>query len=382
MGRRLDCFVMRAFTASVPVWKNLLIPMDALRKQIFWVAGGLCQSLSESRPRAYLLLAITCALIGYLYLLLFPCLVVASALGIYQSVNTGYSVVWDQLIIWLLAGTLSAKISYCIFRLRPLQPDGKVLNSTTHPVLLQLIADQSRYYCGPRVDRIVLSRDFELDVLKIPRFVLPVWSTNTLVVGLPLLQCLSVQQFQCALARRLGQSSKRYNRLGNWLYHLREIWPQYCGLARMCGFGYQPIAWFYCIYAPLYKMITAPAARLDELAADSYAMELFAGEEVLDTITTEMVCRCYLEEKYWPVVTKYAAKDHRILDKLQSGMTSVLRAGLHANTLEHWIMSALSTEEQCGNAMPSLTRRIDNIGFATASMGPLAAVPAAGVYLE
>lgn len=341
-----------------------------------------CQSLSESYPRAYLLLAITCALVGYLYLLLFPCLVVTSALGIYKAVINGNSIVWDLVIIWLLVGALSALVSYCMFRFRPVLPAGKVLNRTTHPILFQLVADLSRHYRNPHVDRIVLSRDFELDVLKTPRSALPMWSTNTLVVGLPLLQCLSVQQFQCALARRLGQFSKRYNRLGNWLYQLREIWPQYCDRVRMRGFGYQPIAWFYCIYAPLYKMITIPAARLDELAADNYAMELFADEEVLDTITTEMVCRRYLEEKYWPVFRKYAARNHRILDKLQSGMTSVLRSGLHAHNLENWVVSAMSAEEQYGDAIPSLTRRIDNIGFAAARMDPLTAVPAAGVYLD
>jgi hypothetical protein len=42
----------------------------------------------------------------------------------------------------------------------------------------------------------------------------------------------------------------------------------------------------------------------------------------------------------------------------------------------------MSAEEQYGDAIPSLTRRIDNIGFAAARMDPLTAVPAAGVYLE
>jgi hypothetical protein len=63
-------------------------------------------------------------------------------------------------------------------------------------------------------------------------------------------------------------------------------------------------------------------------------------------------------------------------------MTSVLRAGLHANSVDDWIAQALSAGEQCGAALPSLSRRIHNIGFEAARMGVLTAEPAAGIYLE
>jgi hypothetical protein len=133
------------------------MPLDALRKHILWRVSRDCQSLSASCPRVYLLLAATCALAGYLYLLLFPWLVVASALGIYKAVNNGNSVVWDLVIIWLLVGALSALVSYRIFTFRPVLPDGKVLDRKKHPILFQLVADLSRHYHNPCVDRIVLS---------------------------------------------------------------------------------------------------------------------------------------------------------------------------------------------------------------------------------
>jgi len=373
---------MRAFTVSAPAWKNLLIPVESLGRRIHEMAGRQGKSLSESHPRAYLLLAAAFALVGYLYLLVFPCLVIASVAGLYAAAIKGDSVAWAMVLLWLLVGASSAMVSYCLFRFRPALPVDRELDRTTHPALFQLVTDQTGHYHSPCMDRIVLSRDFELAVLKIPRYALPEWSTHTLVVGLPLLQCLSVQQFQCALARRLGQSSKRYNRLSNWLVQLREIWPLYCDRERVRRYGHRPVAWFYRVYAPLYKFITAPAACLDELAADSYAMELFSDEEVLDTVTSEMVCRRYLEEKFWPVVRKHAISDHRTLDKLQSGVTSVLRAGLHANTIDYWIARTLSAEEQYGDVIPSLARRIDNIGFATARMGALSVESAADVYLE
>ncbi len=340
-----------------------------------------CQSLSESRPRVYLLLATAFALAGYAYLLLFPWLVLASALEIHHAVFSGEGIAWVQLLTWLVVGALAALVSYRLFMFRPALPAGSVLDSPACRALFQLVADQSRHYHSPHIDRMVLSGDFELSLLKTPRFVLPVWSTNTLVIGLPLIQSLSETQFQCALARRLGQFSKRYNRFENWLYQLREIWPQYCGQARVQGPGYQPVAWFFCAYAPFYRMITVPAARHDELDADTYAMELFSDEQVLDMITTQMVCQQYLKEKYWPVVRKFSASNHPVLDKLHSGMASVLRAGLQADTVNEWLAKTLSAEGHCGDAIPSLARRIDNIGFGAAHMDALTTGPAAGVYL-
>jgi len=110
-------------------------------------------------------------------------------------------------------------------------------------------------------------------------------------------------------------------------------------------------------------------------------MELFSDEEVLDTITTQMVCQYYLREKFWPVVRKYAARNNRVLDRIHSGMASVLRAGLQADTVSHWLAKTLSAEDRCGDPVPSLAWRMDNIGFGNTRMDALTSEPAADVYL-
>jgi hypothetical protein len=127
-------------------------------------------------------------------------------------------------------------------------------------------------------------------------------------------------------------------------------------------------------------MITVPVARHDELDADTYAMELFSDEQVLDMITTQMVCQQYLAERYWPVVRKLAASNARVLDKLHSGMAAVLRAGITGGTVNEWLAKALAEEDYCADEIPSLASRIDNIGFGVAHMDALTTEPAAAVY--
>lgn len=360
----------------------MAVPALAWRRSVLGVLAGQSQSLALSHPRFYLLFAAVCALAGYAWLLLFPWFVLRSVQGIYAAFGNNQGVAWGALLLWLVAGGGAALVCYRLYRMRFPLPAGTELDSTKHPVLFELIADLSRQYSGSCIDRVVLTGDFGIDIVRTPRFALPIRSTHTLLIGQPLLQCLSETQFQCALARRLGQFSMHYNRLENWLYGLRRLWPQYCRRVRQQDAGYQPVAWLFCIYAPLYRAVTAPAAGLDELAADKYAMELFSDEEVLDAITTVAVCNHYLREKYWPVLRKYAARNSRVRDRLQAGMAAMLRAGLQGDASGVWLAKTLSATDQCGDPVPSLARRIDSLGFSDTRMSPLATETAADVYLN
>ena len=372
--------MIRSSVTAHAAWKIIAMPEKDWRNSILRVIGTQCQSLATSHPRVYLLVAATFALVGYLYLLLFPWLIYRSGFGIYEILFKSQNLVWSHALIWLAVGVLSILVSYRIFWFTPASPSGIVLKRDSAPSLFQLVANQARHY-GTRIDRIVLSGKFELEIVEKTRRGLPACSSNTLVIGLPMIQCLSEPRFQCALARRLGQFSKRHNWLENWLYQLRTIWPQYCERAHRSVFGYQPLTWFFLFYAPVYKVITVPAAHLDELAADNYAMELFNEEEVLDTIASQMVCYKYLADCYWPVMRKIAACKQESVNELHSEMASVLRNILHGSKVAHWLAKTLSAKARWSDARPSLARRLDNIGHTQARMSTRASVSAASVYL-
>ena len=124
-----------------------------------------------------------------------------------------------------------------------------------------------------------------------------------------------------------------------------------------------------------------PAARLDELAADNYAMELFNDEVVLDTITTQTLCDSYLAVRSRPITRNVAVRRKQSLKELHSGMVSAIRAGLKGEKPEQWLAKALSAEEQWDDAMPSLARRVENIGHTQVRMAANVSESAANVYL-
>jgi hypothetical protein len=370
--------------AATPVTRSddcVPLPVPGRAQSVLELIGSELLDLEELHPRAYLLLATLCAAAGYACLLLFPALVLAGISGLHESLHWNQTVVWNSVLLWSAVLMVSALVSYRIFRFQPAPPGGNVLDREKAPSLFELLATLSGHYRRIGIDRVVLTSGFELRIVKTPLCGLPVWSTTTLVIGRPLIQYLSPSRFKCALARRLGQFSKRYNRLGNWLYQLREIWPQYCSREQPPGFGFQPVMWIFRVYAPLYRLVSLPAARLDELAADNYAMELFSDAEVLDTITTEMVCRTYLAEKYWPVIRTIAASERQAMAGFHAGMAALLRTGLQDGKTTGWVAKTLSADSRWDDPIPSLARRVENIGHLDASMDSMDGESAAAAYL-
>jgi hypothetical protein len=372
--------MMRLQATAVSVLSSAVSSITTWQENLLDMVGSAAYSLSLVRPRAYFILAALLALFGYAWLVMFPLLVLVGLVNLYDAVFGVDQADWFSALIWSCIAAASVLVCYRLIFFRAAGPVGQPLDDRNAPGLLQLVSELTKNFDGPVIDQIVSSDQFELKIVKTPLIPLPVLFRNTLVVGLPFIHYMSQDRFQCALAGRLGQYSKRDNMLMNWLNQMRTVWSLYCERKNYRGAGYQPVSGFFGMYAPIYKAFTVPAARFDELAADTYAMEVFNDESVLDMVTTCMVCRVYLDTKFWPVVRKYSRKNSQVLDRLQSSMSNVLRAGLKPDVIDYWMEKALASEPQLHDPVPPLAQRVDNIGFTGASMDANA-VGSAGMVL-
>ena len=360
--------VLKALKTFLKSPKTVLMPPDTIAKKY---------------SRTYLGCVTLFALVGYAALLLFPFLLLTGLVNIYQALTVDNSIDWMNVILGLVIAAISGLVSYRSLQYKPVTPQGVTLMEDKAPELFNLVEQIRLHFQRPTIHRIVITSDYQLDIVKTPHWALPVWSMNTLVIGLPVLQCLSAKHFECMLARRFGQFSNRRSALTNWLYQLRAIWPQYhVSYTKQRTPGIEPLKRFFAVYAPLYASFSVHAARRDELNADSYALEQYNDEIVREVITTDAACRFYLHTRYWPAVNKIAALETKSPPTPHKKMAAAVLANLKGDKLQELVDETFQAASDAKDPVPALLDRIHNIGHDHPHMNDFHEPSAAAQYLN
>ena len=344
----------------------------------------LCQRFERVAARyhrTYLLCAILFAMIGYGFILLFPGLTLFSIYQLSQIVFVNEEISLISLLSWLVILLFCAQATYHLMTTRPVPAVGFTMPPSKIPEIYALLEKLQQHFKRPRIDRIIITSSYELDIVKTPRWLLPVWSTNTLVIGLPVLLCHTPAHFEQMLARRIGQFSKRHNMVTNWLYQLNAIWKQYAYIySKQRYIESKLLQYFYKTYAYVYEWLSNPAARMDELQADSCAMELHYHEDICSMVTMDSIYRWYLEKRYWPASVK-AAKQSSQSPKPFHKLTDVMRAQIQGDNLKRLKTIVMNYEPARKNRFPSLQQRLLNIGHDAPSDKINEQASAAEIYL-
>ncbi|MCW8936099.1 MAG: hypothetical protein OQK98_15410 [Gammaproteobacteria bacterium] len=332
--------------------------------------------------RTYLVLIGLFALIGYTFVLLFPALALLSINSLYEALIANGDINWKSVFTWLLTLLLSVQLSYRMFITRPVPAVGFTMPESKIPRVYEVIDQVQSHFKRPVIHRVIISANYELDIVKTPRWMLPVWSSNTLVIGLPLMICLSPEQFEHMLARRIGQYSKQNNMMTNWIYQLNGIWQQYSYIySKQKSIESLILKLFYTMYSALYKKFSVYAARSDEFNADAYAMEMYSHDVICEMITADAFSRWYLEKRFWPAIEKANLENHDAMTQPYRKLTTVIKNNLKIITPDMLIKLARDEVIERKNRYPSLQQRLERIGHAKPCMNRGAGESAADYYL-
>ncbi|MDT8453528.1 MAG: hypothetical protein RQ936_12560 [Gammaproteobacteria bacterium] len=354
---------------------------DAIAARLKRITRGIDTIISKY-ARLYTAFVSIVALLGYALVLLFPILVITAAINIYQILLIYEAIDWKTAAIWSVVLVLSALFSYRSLQIKATPPVGLTLAKDKVPDIFRLTQHFQSHFKRPTIHRVVITPNYEVDIVKVPKWALPVWSTNALIIGLPVLLCLSPKQFECLLASRIGQFSKRHNLITNWLYQLRAIWKQYAiAYGKLKYPDSYLLKWFYAAYASFYNSVSVHTARRDKLYADSYAMELFTHEDVREMITAEMTYQLYLQKRFWPVINKMASAETKTPLTPYRNIASSIHTNVEDKKLTSLMHVALKSEPARKSPMPSLKQRLKNIGHDTPYMTEITEEAAANKYL-
>ena len=122
-------------------------------------------------------LGIVClfAFIGYFFVLLFPYLAIVSGITLYETFITSGDINWQSVITWSAILFLSALITYRSIQIKPTPAIGLTMPESKVPKVYEVVQKLQDHFRRPAIHRIIITANYELDIIKTPRWVLPVW---------------------------------------------------------------------------------------------------------------------------------------------------------------------------------------------------------------
>jgi hypothetical protein len=340
--------------------------------------------LWKGYPKLYLPLALLAALPGFLFPLLFPLLLLYlpfSIVGLFSGAAAGLD--WGRLLLYLVGTLVSGMATYLFWRFHFRLPKGLELQRVNYPQLFGLLDTLQEIHGYPRIDRVVLRDNADVQVLKTPKNGFPFVMTHSLVIGMQALISMPQVYFDLLVARRVGQLASKDNRLIGWLYHLAGVWRQYAEAYRHeAGKPTRLICGYYKIFAPFYETCTLGVMRQGELDADQYALEYINYDDAADGIITHVLYSDFLRRKYWPMMRNSGRKV--IGEKLlpYTHMSRILEEKVDKQMREKLFQQAMERQDDFRKAMPYLSQRLEGLEFANPSAHSQQSGTAARHYLQ
>jgi Zn-dependent protease with chaperone function len=180
------------------------------------------EQLAREKPKPYRRRVFLLAALGYTYLIV----VVLILLGLTAAAIASISK------IGILGSKLAAVVGVLLVavvrglwvRLKP--PSGEVVTSADAPELFRLLnALRVRLKTAP-IHVLLITPGFSAGVAQVPRLGLFGWHRNYLMLGLPFMKALAVEQFKSVLAHEMGHLCHGHTRASNWIYRMRIIWAR------------------------------------------------------------------------------------------------------------------------------------------------------------
>lgn len=263
-------------------------------------------------------------------------------------------------------------------RVKSEPPEGVEVKPAEAPLLFAMIAELRGRLAAPRFHRVLVTTDHNAGVMQVPRLGLFGWHRNYLLIGLPMLKTLTVEQLRAVLAHEFGHLARGHGAFGNRIYCQRRRWTQLLeNLEHQPSHGDFLFKPFFNWFTTYFSAYSFPLARANEYEADAASVRLTSREAVAEALTGTSVIGAYLEERYWPRIHGQAA-DLPVPDATPFlNLGEHLAAEIDDSAARDWLARATCDKTTSRNTHPSLADRLRAIDAA-----PQLAPPATGAAAD
>ncbi len=330
------------------------------------------EGFAQQHPRIYQLRVGLFAILGYFYIFL----VLGILLGLFL-LFVGLMVVsrsFNYFIIKL--GVLSLVPAWMILaslRVNFPPPDGLRLTRKQVPNLFALVDELTEKLQTPRFHNILLVGELNAAVKQIPRLGIFGWQENYLILGLPLMQALSLDQFKTVLAHEFGHLSGNHSRFGGWIYRLRNTWLQI--YQRLHNSEHQGsmalfndfLEWYW----PRFNAYSFTLGRMNEYEADRCAAQLAGADHAAEALIHVALKSQFLQHTFWSDLNQQIEHQPDPPGNAYSLMFTALHQPLPLDQQQQWISQALKKMTNNDDTHPCLRDRLAALGYTTDAIAPL-----------
>jgi Zn-dependent protease with chaperone function len=248
------------------------------------------------------------------------------------------------------------------------------LSAASSPDLFAMIEALRRQLGAPRFHHVLLTDDFNAAVVQSPRLGIFGWPRNYLLIGLPLMKGLTVEQFKAVLAHEFGHLAKGHGRVANWIYRQRLRWRPPDGDAggdrERRAIPVQAVPQL--VRAVLQRVLVSACAR-ERVRSRRDVGAASPRQALLPRAHQRERRRQLSRERYWPQVHKKADDQPQPGFAPFSSMSHHVATDVDPASAKQWLSRAMQAETTLADTHPALADRLKAIGEA-----PNLAPPAQG----
>lgn len=331
---------------------------------------GRLERQAQVNPRGYVARVLLLAALGNAYIVAMLVLVLALLVGLLLSVLVLKALAIKLIFVvgfflWMVVKALWVKID---------PPVGMEVDARQAPELFAELEALRRKLGALRFHHVLITDEFNAGVVQSPRLGIFGWPRNYLLIGLPLMKALTVDQFKAVLAHELGHLAGGHGRVSNWIYRQRLRWSRLWAIldasASRGSFLFMP---FLNRFVPYFNAYTFPMARANEYQADAASARLTSAKTAAEALTGVNVVGSFLAEKYWPHIHRQADEQPQPGFAPYFGIGHGVAQELDAASAETWLQQAMARTTDSADTHPALGDRLQAIGQA-----PCLALPGLG----
>jgi Zn-dependent protease with chaperone function len=256
--------------------------------------------------------------------------------------------------LWLLFGLVA--ISTFWVQSTPLSD--REIHRDEFPELFAQIDELSIELNVPKIHHVVINYDHNAAIYQTPQLGWGEWHQNYLLLGLPLLQSLTPEQFRATLAHELGHLANNDSSFTGYIFRVRQLWEQLTSDNNLFL-----LQWFFRWYEPLIKAYSLVSVRDREYAADALAKRMTSPEIAASDLIQTYIYQYYLQEYFNRQLDRQSQTVATPPADVVTQMLTALRQPLDPTAARVWLGLILGQATDTDDTHPCLSDRLMAVGY-------------------